>query len=36
MIDIRHIKHQITLGLAAPGLAAVASAPFVITGLAAT
>jgi hypothetical protein len=34
MIDIAHLKHQITLAVAALGLALVASLPFVITGLA--
>ena len=34
MIDAAYLKHQLTLAVAALGLALVAIAPFVITGLA--
>jgi hypothetical protein len=31
ILDIRHLKHQLSLALAGIGLAAVATVPFVIT-----
>jgi len=34
MIDTAYIKHQLSLAVAALGLALVAASPFVITGLA--